>query len=339
MTDYKNEKLENICLKFRFDKIEGQGQDAEPTFILSENKGLLAVYDGLGSASTEYEYEEEKKASAYWASLFTKQITEALFADNSFNTQNFVAELQEQLKKDLKEKIRKLEKTPPKFKGNLANRRLPTTIAGLYFDLIENKLLIFWAGDSRCYLLNPNGLVQLTKDDIVTNSDALENLINDAPLSNFVNADTDFVINQYIMQLEQPCLLITATDGCFGYLESPAHFEYLMLKNLVNSFNIDHWKADFVNTLKQIAADDISLSLLAIGYNDFEKMKIDFQNRFIELETKFISPLDDFNRKILDKETSISVAKNEIEKLKTDKNELRKTLWEQYKQGYEPKIK
>jgi serine/threonine protein phosphatase PrpC len=339
MTEEEKEITQPIKFKFCFDKIEGKGQDAEPTLkTSSQDKFLLAVYDGMGSASVEYEYEQEKKASAYWASLFTKEVTEIIFSEN-INTVAFVKKLEEQLKTYLKEKIKKLEKIPPKFKGNLANRRLPTTIAGFLCDLKENKLVTFWAGDSRCFVLNSNGLVQFSKDDVVTNSDALENLINDAPLSNFVNADVDFTIHQHTQEIEKPCLLITATDGCFGYLESPAHFEYQILKHLVDAFNLDGWKAELSNELRKIAADDISLSLLALGYdeNDFDKLKSDFQNRFQSLTNNFILPLEKYNEKILSNEQSIILAKSEIDKFKEAKNELRKSLWEKYKQNYELK--
>lgn len=338
MTEEEKEISQPIKFKFCFDKIEGKGQDAEPTLHTLQNKFLLAVYDGMGSASVEYEYEDEKKASAYWASLFTKQETELIFSE-SINTVDFVARLEEQLKTELKEKIKKLEKTPPKFKGNLANRRLPTTIAGMLCDLQQNKLVTFWAGDSRCFVLNSNGLVQLSKDDVVTNSDALENLINDAPLSNFVNADVEFTIHQRTQEIEKPCLLIAATDGCFGYLESPAHFEYQILKHLVNAFNLDEWKANLSNELRKIAADDISLSLLAIGYdeNSFDKLKSDFQNRFREITEVFILPIEKLNEKISEKEKFVSDIKSDNEKIKEAKNELRKSLWEQYKQNYELK--
>jgi serine/threonine protein phosphatase PrpC len=334
-----NKEIKPIQFKFCFDKIEGKGQDAEPTLsYLQDDKFLLAVYDGMGSASIEYEYEDDKRASAYWASLFTKQETELIFFEN-INTVDFVTRLEEQLKTELKEKIKKLEKKPPKFKGNLANRRLPTTIAGMLCDLQENRLVTFWAGDSRCFLLNSNGLVQLSKDDVVTNSDALENLINDAPLSNFVNVDVDFTIHEHTQEIEKPCLLITATDGCFGYLESPAHFEYQILKHLVNAFNLDEWKANLSNELREIAADDISFSLLSIGYdeNSFDKLKSDLRNRFQSLENTFILPLEKYNKEVLENEQLISILKEDIDQLKEAKNALRQSLWEQYKQNYELK--
>ena len=338
MTEDNKENIQPIMFKFCFDKIEGKGQDADPTLCQLQDKFLLAVYDGMGSASIEYEYEDEKRALAYWASLFTKQVTELIFSENT-NSIDFVTRLEEHLKLELKEKIKKLEKTPLKFKGNLANRRLPTTIAGILCDLQQNKLVTFWAGDSRCFLLNSNGLVQLSKDDVVTNSDALENLINDAPLSNFINADIDFTIHQDVREIEKPCLLITSTDGSFGYLESPAHFEYQILKNLVHAFNIDEWKANLSEELRKVAADDISLSLLSIGYdeNNFDKLKSDLQNRFQELESIFIIPLEKFNKQITENDQLLNLTKNKLNQLKEEKNILRKSLWEKYKQNYEYK--
>jgi serine/threonine protein phosphatase PrpC len=331
-------KLTNqlIGFKFCFDKIEGKGQDAEPSLIFSKDKCLLAVYDGMGSASIEYEFQEQIRASAYWASFFTKQQTELIF-NEIINDTDSIERLEEQLKIELKSKIKILEKDPPRIKGNLANRRLPTTIAGILCDFTEFRKTIFWAGDSRCYLLNPNKCLQLTRDDVVTNSDALENLINDAPLSNFVNADLDFTIHQYTLNIESPCLLICATDGCFGYLDSPAHFEYYILKNLISSFNLDEWKAKLSDEFRKVASDDISLSLLVIGYdeNNFDVLKSVFQNRFNDLNEKFILPIEKINESILEEEKIFFDLKDSINKLKNEKIELRKSLWDEYKQSYE----
>jgi serine/threonine protein phosphatase PrpC len=61
----------------------------------------------------------------------------------------------------------------------------------------ESVCNVFWAGDSRCYLLSaPAGLQQLTEDDLKTKGDAPANLVEDSPMSNFINADVDFVLNR-----------------------------------------------------------------------------------------------------------------------------------------------
>ena len=46
-----------------------------------------------------------------------------------------------------------------------------------------------WAGDSRGYTLDAEGLHQYTRDDARGNPDAYEGLLLDRPLTNFVSAD------------------------------------------------------------------------------------------------------------------------------------------------------
>ena len=60
----------------------------------------------------------------------------------------------------------------------------------------------------------------------------MTNLRQDSVISNAMSADTAFVINHHQMSLPRPFLIIAATDGCFGYLPSPMHFEWLLLSTL-----------------------------------------------------------------------------------------------------------
>jgi serine/threonine protein phosphatase PrpC len=331
-----NEETKPINFKFHFDKIEGKGHDAEPTCIVNDFNSIIAVYDGMGSASVEYDFNDQTKASAFWASFFTKQETESLFYNN-FELEFFVPNLESHLRSFLKEMANKLEKTPTKFKGNLANRRLPTTIAGMLYNSTDRKVTSFWAGDSRCYILKKDGLIQVSKDDVVTNSDALGNLLNDAPMSNFINADIDFTINSTTNEFSMPFFMLTATDGCFSYLESPAHFEYLLLENLYFSYTVEEWKANIVRQLQEVASDDISMSICSVGYNefDFERIKTDFILRFDILKNSYILPIDELTNEIEQYEISIKRNKEKIEKCKNKRNQLRLELWEDYKKNYE----
>ena len=86
---------------------------------------------------------------------------------------------------------------------------------------------VFWAGDSRAYVLPADGARQLSTDDLRDPSDAMANLRRDSVVSNAMSADTDFHVNYRRVELKAPFLLVCATDGCFGYVPTPMHFEHL----------------------------------------------------------------------------------------------------------------
>ena len=64
------------------------------------------------------------------------------------------------------------------------------------------------------------------RDDLQT---AMALIRNDMPMDNLVSADKPFRINHRQYDLTSPTMLLTATDGCFGYVHTPAHFEFLIL--------------------------------------------------------------------------------------------------------------
>ena len=94
---------------------------------------------------------------------------------------------------------------------------------------------VFWAGDSRAYVFEPDGARQLMSDDLRDPGDALANLRRDSVVSNAMSADTEFHVNYRRVELQAPFLLVCATDGCFGYLPTPMHFEQLVLAPLTTT--------------------------------------------------------------------------------------------------------
>src|SRR5262249_22927824 len=121
-----------------------------------------------------------------------------------------------------------------KFAGSL-RRELPTTLAATAFHNGGDGQLhvsALWAGDSRCHVLSPTaGMQQLTVDDSPS-TDALDAIVNDAPMSNVICADREFTVHRLDFRLPKPAILVSSTDGCFGYVATPAHFEYLLLQAL-----------------------------------------------------------------------------------------------------------
>ena len=175
-----------------------------------------------------------------------------------------------------------------------------------------------WAGDSRCYALTTtNGLEFHSTDDIKSNSPE-EFIAADAPMTNYINAEGKFTINIKKFNLKSPSLFIVATDGCFAYFLSPMHFEYVILKTLEDSNNMDEWQSKLKNEIQSVAQDDATMSLLSVGWDDFSKLKQDFTGKSEQLYNQFISPNETF-------QSEIDKMKFELEKKQSDyKTEVQK---------------
>ena len=127
-------------------------------------------------------------------------------------------------------------------------RILPTTLSVIAYQQESDNIDIYsyWCGDSRNYLLTKDGLMQISADDLKSKQDPLENLRNDDALSNCICQDKEFIINKLHIENQQiPIILLSATDGCFGYLPSPMHFENLLLETLMQSNGMEQWKWGF----------------------------------------------------------------------------------------------
>ncbi|MFN3317070.1 MAG: hypothetical protein ACK40K_09680, partial [Raineya sp.] len=222
--------------------------------------------------------------------------------------------LEKYLKTAFQLKIAQLDQQRSKLRSKLI-KRLPTTIAGLTFSIEEGETMqentyyieSFWAGDSRVYVWLPSGLKQISEDNLTEKLDAQENLEQDAPISNCINADEDFELHHRRMVFQEPIVLITATDGTFGYLPTPAHFEYYLLATLhhPHTCTTEDWQNILTLALENVTGDDMSLCLLTLGYKDLEYLKYASLKRLLQLKNEFI-----FSEKSKDE------------------------LWQNYKEGY-----
>src|SRR5262249_49955175 len=110
-------------------------------------------------------------------------------------------------------------------------RTLPTTLAVGRYGRTDAGLRCeaIWAGDSRVYLLTPaGGLHQLPEADLRSGGDGRETLERASPLNNLVCASSPFVLHTRMVAVAGPAVLLAATDGCFGYVSTPLHFEHLL---------------------------------------------------------------------------------------------------------------
>lgn len=226
-------------------------EDAEPLNFDS----LIGVFDGMGGAgSIQFEdLEGKNRTNAYIASRIVRDSTLAFYKDNlakllsafiNPDEQNkIIEELIESILKDLKQFADKTKLGDGIRVKSRMIQLLPTTMAvAIIVDKKETiDVMCLWAGDSRCYILTPEkGLQQLTVDDLRLRNDAMENIVEDSPMSNYVHLplvgddmNPHFTINCKVYRdIPAPCIVFAATDGCFGYVGSPMEFEYLILESI-----------------------------------------------------------------------------------------------------------
>lgn len=341
-----------ICVYM--EKIPDRGEDAEPIseYCEKSKSGLISVFDGLGGAGSAV-YEEKDNSShtgAYFASRLAKEIVSTYFKSRLQTESTKIqanatwGDLEAELEEKFKKRAVELDKNPSKIKSPLINR-LPTTMAAIYFrENTENPkeytCYPIWAGDSRCYVLDPSeGLQQITQDELKSQGDAFENLLNDSPLSNYINADIAFTLQSRRLEVEIPCVLLVATDGCFSYLPTPIHFENLLLSTLDAAEDKKRWKENLKDKFQGIAGDDVSMAIIAIGWDDkFKALKREFKDRYNSIKKKYFDRLDELNQKMNEFNRNIDDLTQKKEEHIRERKDLHKKFWEEYKLTYEKLI-
>lgn len=272
------------------EKKAGRGEDAEPTVRLHEaRRGLVGVYDGTGgagSAPARRLRDGTEQTGAFVASRLARDLVESWYA--GVVERGAVASDAEGLRDFLAAAFRdeaefSLESSAG-LKGSLS-RVLPTTMALAAFGTLERdgrQLTLvdaLWAGDSRTYLLTPGAGLQVLSVDDTRETDALALIRNDQPMDNLVSADRPFRVNHRQVTLDSPGVILTATDGCFGYVKTPAHFEHLVLTSLQASTTLEGWAGEVIEVLSSFTADDASFALAAVGFPSFASLRSAFAER------------------------------------------------------------
>ena len=310
------------------EKRKGRGEDAPPTALSHRaGRGMLAVYDGVGGAgarSVGSTPDQQEVSGAFVASRvahfaleewFVTSVAQRPITDSAGLDNTILAGL------------RATGIAPgSKVIGTMV-RHLPTTLAAIEYQLIGRDLNIVsrWAGDSRAYILDPaEGLHVVTRDD-TEETDALNQLANDPPMTNMICADRPFRINEFplINVIQPPTVILCATDGFFHYVETPAHFEYVLLYTMNMAASLHEWAARLAEYAQGSSADDASLVIAAFGYPSFLAMRPAFAQRGHALTENYIDPLH----------------KPGTRRKQRQPPATRQSLWEEYKIGYEKLIR
>jgi len=327
-----------LSFGFNLHKVSGQGEDADPIVRHGRELGLVAVFDGMGGAGgTAYETPDGPRTGAYLASRVARDVAEErmlALLDPEWNLDGPAAarDLARNVKRALADKLTKLNAPTSGLRSRLL-RALPTTMALMALQRREPRRgrwagHVFWTGDSRVYVFEPaTGAHQLSRDDLRDPGDAMVNLRQDSVVSNAMSADTDFVVHHHQVELTAPFLAVAATDGCFGYVRTPIHFEHLVLAALRDSTDPQTWSRLLQQRIAAITGDDAAMAVLGIGA-DHEEFRDLFAARTAEIEERCVVPLDELQGAVARAEQAVAEARRSHAEVQT-------SLWATYKPEYE----
>ena len=312
------------------EKKPGRGEDAEPLVLYQypAGRGVLAVCDGVGGAGVQAagRTADGTERSGAWVSarvvrLAVEEYFVRLVHHDSAPAHQATGALS--LHESVNGALRPLRNPSRSRIGGTMQRELPSTLAAIFYREQKGSIRVHvrWAGDSRCYLLTGEaGLQQLSQDDTDT-PDALSSLEQDPPMTNQIVADGRYRIHDEPDDVTTPCVLLCATDGFFNYVQTPAHFEYVLLSALRTAPDPAAWARSLARAVRDYTQDDASLALVALGYQDFGHLRRAFDNRLSTLFQEHWQPFQEL--------------------ASSDDDAFRKARlesWQLYRNGYEERI-
>ena len=290
----QREKFYDIFAKGVF----GETDDEFKNFVLESFSELFELRECYFTDSTTM------RTSGYFASRITTAVVlyECKYNPNFDRASIFgkVRELSEEdRKKFLSELGTKLAETVWNKNTMIADNlglELESKIVGTYLlpstlvvAIAEDKeedveALYFWAGDSRGYVWDKNGLAQVTDDH--EKNEAMTNL---------VSITKPFGIEVAFKRFAKPVVLFNATDGCYKcpVFASPFDLECVLLNAITGTDNLVDTAQILRDTFKKIGTHDDSntMSLVTFGFEDFATLKNAANARMSEIQKTIIDKL------------------------------------------------
>lgn len=287
--------LDCIC-HIAQEKIPTAGEDSY-CYSISEDSVLVGVFDGCGgSGAKKYPVYQEKTGAYMGARAVAGAVLhwfedEPHFLEHGRNNEAMKAAIGRSLTV-CKENA---GSQGSKIRGSIS-KEFPTTAAIARCVVGAESVFAecYWAGDSRVYLLDEDGLAQLTSDDL-DDLDAFENLSGDGVMTNVISASKVFTLHSRSVEIRKPCILFAATDGCFGYIPSPMEFESLLLEQLENARSLEEFEEKVRQELTKVAGDDFTLVGAVLGFGTFSNLKRSLGERCQKLKGHYLSGIDPEN--------------------------------------------
>lgn len=163
---------------------------------------------------------------------------------------------------------------------------LPTTLSVTLMREREESvdLICLWAGDSRSYYWNEEGLAQISDDHEIGGT-----------MTNLISLAKDFRLQICSLKVKKPCLVFNATDGVYKCMmfASPLDLESLLLQVILKSESVEQLEENLDKIYENIGRHDDSNSLAAVtfGYADLGALKAAAEKRSDEIERKIVSRL------------------------------------------------
>lgn len=295
------ESKPHILYPFSFQKEIKPGfcEDAPP--VATDRYAI--VCDGLGGAGhTKHLLPDEEnpgtvteRTSAYLGSRIVAERVERFFAEHWEEWARpeqtpeigvYARQLKEALDRAIQDCVEKMRIRIPVGK---TIKIFPTTLASAVFLPCEDGLRVaaIWAGDSRVYLLTPSkGLRLLSLDDA---DGAAESMNSGTVMTNCVYAGS-FFLNYCVYTLREPGLVFCCSDGCFDYLRSPLHLEWLLLHTILNMPQEEGRQPGEIlgesirDGIYQTIRDDTTMAGLCVGLSSIASLQEAFRRRMEVLD-------------------------------------------------------
>ncbi len=292
------------------EKEPGGGEDSF-VYALNECRALLGVFDGCGGPGVGRYAGAGNRGGAYLASRAAAGAFLDWFDGLDPRKEPDVRDVKWLVKRYLKTCHANAGEAAGGTAAGRISKRMPTTAAAALCRPARSgvDVQLYWAGDSRVYLLDGEGLAQLTEDDLRA-ADPTRSLSEDAALTNVINLTRDFSIHSARLTMGRPGLLFAATDGCFRGLSTPMEFEYLLLRTLQSASSMENWEKTLGQAIEKTAGDDFTLCGFSWNFGSLDNMKRQLAGR-----------------------TNL-VYRNYIHGLESCSEEEKLQLWEHYKDRY-----
>lgn len=276
-------------------------EDAPPV----TNEKFSVICDGLGgSGSIKHQIIEKdstipvNRTSGYLGSRIVAESVVSYYTQNysqleeaisqklnfQYAVENFLAALKNHINNAFADKIGEYNIDTEKATKTL--KIFPTTLASAIYFTTKNKMYILaiWAGDSRVYILSPShGLQLLSLDDA---KDAEDEMKSASEMENCISAGRSFRLNYALYEMDEPGIVFCCSDGCFDYIQTPLHFEWLLLQTILEyvpkAKNDDLGLAlgcSIKDSMYQTIGDDTTMAGIIYGIESSSELKKCYKSR------------------------------------------------------------